>query len=264
LRILFIGDIVGRPGRAIIIDKLMEIRKERGIDFVIANGENASGGTGIVALNAETLFDAGVDFFTSGNHIFQNKEYEGLFESYPQIIRPANYPDSVPGKGFYSIGKPPITIINLIGRTFMEPSDCPFKKVDQILSEISSECRIIVVDFHAEATSEKAAMGWYLNGRVSAVIGTHTHIQTADEKILSEGTAYITDVGMAGPSESVIGVDKKAIIRRFLTGLPIRFTVAKGPAILNAVIFDVDEKTGKASSIERISITRKTSSGFSE
>ena len=264
MRILFIGDIVGRPGRSIIIDKLSEIRKERGIDFVIANAENASGGTGIVAQNAETLFDAGIDFFTSGNHIFQNKEYAGLFKSYPQIIRPANYPDSVPGKGFYTIGQPPVTIINLIGRTFMDPNDCPFQKIDSILNEISDDNKIIVVDFHAEATSEKTAMGLYLNGRVSALIGTHTHVQTADEKILSEGTAYITDVGMAGPSDSVIGVDKDAIIKRFLTGLPVRFTVAKGPAFMNAVVFDVDEGTGKATSIERISITRKTSLQSSE
>ena len=255
MRICFIGDIVGNPGRTIIIDRLKELRKEHGLDFVIANGENASGGTGLVPSNAETLLDAGVDFFTSGNHIFQNKEYQHLFASYPQVIRPANYPDSVPGKGWYTMeprGKPPITIINLLGRTFMAPIDCPFTTVDRILDNLPEELKIIVVDFHAEATSEKVAMGWYLDGRVSAIVGSHTHVQTSDETILSERTAYITDAGMTGPIDSVIGVNKSAILRRFLTGLPVKFTVAKGPSRINGVFFDVDEKTGRAYSIKRI------------
>jgi metallophosphoesterase (TIGR00282 family) len=261
LKICFIGDIVGRPGRTIVIDILSGIRKEHDLDFVIANGENASGGTGLVPHNAETLLDAGIDFFTSGNHIFQNKEYEHLFASFPQVIRPANYPDSVPGKGFYTmepVRNTPITVINIIGRTFMDPMDCPFKAIDKILDNLPDDSKIIIVDFHAEATSEKIAMGWYLNGRVSAMVGTHTHVQTSDERILSEGTAYITDVGMAGPMDSVIGVERNAILKRFLTGLPVRFTVAvKGPSKLDAVIIDVDEDTGKARSIERLSITRK-------
>ena len=257
MRICFIGDIVGRPGRTIVIDLLKDLRREHKLDFVIANGENASGGTGLVPLNAETLLDAGIDFFTSGNHIFQNKEYQHLFASYSQVIRPANYPDSVPGKGWYTMEhfrKTPITIINILGRTFMEPIDCPFNAVDRILDNLPDNVKIIVVDFHAEATSEKKAMGWYLNGRVSAMIGTHTHVQTSDETILSEGTAYITDAGMTGPIDSVIGVNKKAILRRFLTGLPVKFTVATGQSRLDAVIFDVDEDTGKAQSIERLSV----------
>lgn len=259
MRICFIGDIVGRPGRKIICDLLKKLRGEHNLDFVIANGENASGGAGLDPSNAETLLDAGIDFFTSGNHIFQNKEYELLLTSYPQVIRPANYPDSVPGKGCYTIEpikNTPITIINLLGRTFMPPIDCPFMAADRILESIPDDVKIIIVDFHAEATSEKKAMGWYLNGRVSAVIGTHTHVQTSDETILNEGTAYITDAGMTGPIDSVIGVNRSAILKRFLTGLPVKFTVASDPSMINGVIFDVDEDTGKAQSIERLLITR--------
>ena len=257
MRILFIGDIVGRPGRTIVINNLDLIREEKNIDYIIANAENASGGVGLSPSNAYTLLDSGIDLITGGNHIFQHKEYEALFESYPQIIRPANYPPSVPGKGHYVIqhrGSDPVGVINLIGRTFMDPLDCPFRTVDSLLDEISDEAKIIVVDFHAEATSEKVTMGWYLNGRVSMVLGTHTHVQTADEKILEKGTAYITDVGMTGPSDAVIGVNRDAILKRFLTGLPVRFTVAKGPCMLNSVIVDVDQKNGKAISIERFNL----------
>jgi metallophosphoesterase (TIGR00282 family) len=260
MRILFIGDIVGRPGRTIVINNLNLIREEQNLDLVIANAENASGGVGLSPSNAHSLLDSGIDLITGGNHIFQHKEYETLFETYPQIIRPANYPPTVPGKGNFVIhrrGSEPVGVINLIGRTFMEPLDCPFRTVDSLLDEMSDRAKIIVVDFHAEATSEKVTMGCYLNGRVSMVVGTHTHVQTADERILDKGTAYITDVGMTGPSNAVIGVDRDAILKRFLTGLPVRFTVAKGPCILNSVIVDVDPKTGKAISIERFNLVEE-------
>lgn len=260
MKILFIGDIVGRPGRQIVELFLPGLKREYKIDLVIANGENASGGVGIAPHNAKTLLNAGVDFFTSGNHIFQSRDYEELFETFPGIIRPANYPDFIPGKGYKVIDLSKnlqVAVINLIGRTFMQPVDCPFLKVDQILSELDKNIRIRIVDFHAEATSEKIAMGIYLNGRVSAVLGTHTHVQTADEQILDKGTAYITDVGMAGPVNSVIGVEQDSILKRFLTGLPVKFTVARGPARLDYVVMDIDNSTGKAVKIERFCLKKE-------
>ena len=246
-----------------VIDHLSSLKSELAVDLTIANGENASGGVGLVAHNAKSLFEAGIDVITSGNHIFQHKSYEELFQSSEEIIRPANYPPQVIGKGFLILRRrnlPPVAVINLLGRTFMiEPVDDPFQVVQKIINDLPSDTKIIIVDLHAEATSEKNAMGWYLDGHVSAVIGTHTHVQTSDERILPKGTAYITDVGMVGPINSVIGMDPEAIIKKYITRLPVRFTVAKGPVSLDAVVIEIDDKSGKAVAIKRIQIIDETS-----
>lgn len=251
MKVLFIGDIVGEPGRETLKKVLEKIREEKLIDFVIANGENSAGGKGITPKVADEIFASGVDVITLGNHTWQRKEVISIIE-HANILRPANYPKGVPGKGFniYRKDKYEICVINLMGRVYMPILDCPFQTVDNILKNISN--KIIIVDFHAEITSEKQAMGWYLAGKVSAVIGTHTHVQTADEKILAGGTAYITDCGMVGPSEGVIGMDRDIILKRYLMGLPQKFEVAKGKTIFNSVVIEIDEVTGKALSIERL------------
>jgi len=257
LRILMIGDIVGRPGRTIVKEKLPSLRSEYEVDFVIANGENAAGGNGITEKIAQELFDCGIDFLTMGNHIWDNKDVFNFIEGENRIVRPANYPDA-PGSGYQIVQTEKghkIGILNISGRTFMPPLDCPFKTADSIIEKISSVTKIIIVDFHAEATSEKIAMGWYLDGRASLVAGTHTHVQTADEKILPNGTAYITDLGMTGPIDSVLGINTESIIYKFLTQMPVRFEVAKGPSELNGIVVDLDELTGKALAIERIRAT---------
>jgi len=254
LRILMIGDIVGRPGRTIVREKLSYIKNMYEVDFVIANGENAAGGNGITEKIAQELFISGIDFLTMGNHIWDNKDIFNFIENENRIVRPANYP-AAPGKGYQIIkieNGPVLGIINISGRTFMPPLDCPFRTVDAIIQQISSVTKIIIVDFHAEATSEKIAMGWYLDGRVSLVVGTHTHVQTADEKILPNGTAYITDVGMTGPVNSILGINKESVINKFISQMPVRFEVAKGPAELNGILVDIDELTGKALAIKRI------------
>lgn len=259
MRILFIGDIVGRPGREIIQNVLWSVREREKIDMVIANGENAAGGSGLTPEIAEKFFRDGIDVLTSGDHIWKKKEIYGFLEKTERVIRPLNYPKGVPGKGATVIetakGGVKVGIINLIGRVFMSPMDCPFERVGQVLEELKGRTSIIIVDMHAEATSEKIAMGWYLNGAVSAVLGTHTHIQTADEKILSEGTAYITDCGMTGPYDSVIGRNKQEILTRFLTQMPVRFEMATDDVEMHGVIIEVDVKTGKALNIRRIKET---------
>ncbi|MCG1011790.1 TIGR00282 family metallophosphoesterase [Tepidanaerobacter sp. GT38] len=254
LRILMIGDIVGRPGRTIIREKLLNIKNKYEADFVIANGENAAGGNGITEKIAQELFISGIDFLTMGNHIWDNKDVFNFIETENRMIRPANYPSTAPGKGYQIVqtGKGMIGILNISGRTFMPPLDCPFRTADEIIQKISRVTNIIIVDFHAEATSEKIAMGWYLDGKVTLVAGTHTHVQTADEKILPNGTAYITDIGMTGPVDSVLGIDKESVINKFITQLPVRFEVAKGPAELNGILVEVNELTGKAIAIYRI------------
>ncbi|HHY42249.1 MAG TPA: TIGR00282 family metallophosphoesterase [Thermoanaerobacterales bacterium] len=254
LRILMIGDIVGRPGRTIIREKLLNIKNKYEADFVIANGENAAGGNGITEKIAQELFISGIDFLTMGNHIWDNKDVFNFIETENRMIRPANYPSTAPGKGYQIVqtGKGMIGILNISGRTFMPPLDCPFRTADEIIQKISRVTNIIIVDFHAEATSEKIAMGWYLDGKVTLVAGTHTHVQTADEKILPNGTAYITDIGMTGPVDSVLGIDKESVINKFITQLPVRFEVAKGPAELNGILVEVNELTGKAIAISRI------------
>jgi len=255
MRVLFLGDIVGRPGRDIIRNALASFRKKEKIDFAAANAENAAGGSGVTPEIAEELFKHGVDVITSGDHIWKKHEIYDLLESSDRIIRPLNYPRGVPGKGSTVVdaaesGK--IAVINLVGRVFMEAVDCPFERVRAELEGLKKKTPVVIVDIHAEATSEKMAMGWYLDGVVSAVIGTHTHVQTADEKILPGGTAFITDCGMTGPHDSVIGRKKEKILTRFITQMPTRFEVATEGLEMQGVIVDIDEKTGKATGIKRV------------
>jgi metallophosphoesterase (TIGR00282 family) len=255
MKILFIGDIVGSPGREIVVDRLADIVSTRGIDLVIANGENAAAGFGITPRIAEQLFAAGVEVLTGGNHIWDRKEIFDYIPHEPRLVRPANLPDGNPGSGLY-VGRSrngvAYAVLDLQGRVFMASNDCPFRAADRELARIPSDVRVIFVDVHAETTSEKEAMGWYLDGRVSAVIGTHTHVATADEHVLPGGTAFQTDVGMTGPHSGVLGMDKAAIIRRFLNGQPARFEVASGDIQMNTVLIDVDETTGRAQGIERL------------
>jgi 2',3'-cyclic-nucleotide 2'-phosphodiesterase len=251
LRILMIGDIIGKPGRQAVRALLPELRREYDIDLVIANGENTAGGFGITLETAYELLDCGVDVLTSGNHIWDQKEIIPHMDEGIPLIRPANYPDA-PGRGYWV--QEGVMVMNLMGRVFMPPLDCPFRTADAVLREAreSEEFTVAVLDFHAEATSEKQGMGWYLDGRVSAVLGTHTHVGTVDARILPKGTAYLTDVGMTGPTNSVIGSSVDAVLDRFLTGMPQRLAVASGPVMLNSVLIDVDRNTGKASAIQRI------------
>ena len=246
-----IGDIIGRPGRRAIRRLVPELRREHGIDLVIANAENTAGGFGLTLETAYELLESGVDVLTSGNHIWDQKEFIPHMDEGLPLVRPANYPDA-PGRGY--ILHDGVMVLNLMGRVFMPPLDCPFRVASGILGEIAKDGGVtsIFVDFHAEATSEKQAMGWYLDGRVSAVVGTHTHVGTVDARILPLGTAYVSDVGMTGPVNSVIGSDSGAVIDRFLTGLPNRLTVAGGPVMMNSVLVEVDEASGKAVSIERL------------
>ncbi|GAB4220369.1 MAG: TIGR00282 family metallophosphoesterase [Spirochaetota bacterium] len=253
INILLIGDIVGRPGRTIIKDHLSEICKEYSVHCVIANCENAAGGMSITPEIAQELFSYGIHILTTGNHIFNNRTIIKLLESHSSILRPANFPSGVPGKGFtiVRINNLNIAIVSLIGRINMEPVDCPFITFNTLYDEIRSKANIIIVDFHAEATSEKKAFGWFADGRASAVCGTHTHVQTADETILPQGTAYITDVGMTGPFDSVIGMDKESSIHNFIYHTRIKFKVAQNDPKLNAVLV-VCNRQGKAVSITRI------------
>lgn len=250
MRILMIGDVVGRPGRRAVREFLPGLCHDYGIGLVIANGENSAGGIGITSDTAKELFDCGVDVITTGNHVWAKKEIIPYLDGELPILRPLNFPPGVPGRGFLEVKD--VLIVNLIGRVFIGEFDCPFRAMDCLLSEINKDPKIIIVDFHAEATSEKVAMGRYLDGRVSAVLGTHTHIGTADACIFPQGTAYVTDVGMVGPVDSVIGVDAESAIRSFLTGMPHRFFMGEGTASFDAVLVDVDEATGKAIKIKRI------------
>jgi len=250
LRILMIGDVIGRPGRRAVREALPGLREEHAVDLAIANGENAAGGLGLTSETAKELFDSGVDVITSGNHIWDQKEIIPFLESEMAIIRPLNYPPGVPGRGYVIMGE--VLVVNLLGRTFMGNFDCPFRAVDRLLEDLVDRPAVIIADFHGEATSEKMAMGWYLDGRVSAVLGTHTHVGTVDVRLLPKGTAYVTDVGMTGPVDSVIGDDADAVIRRFLTQLPHRLSVGKGSLVLNSVLVDVDERTGRATGITRV------------
>lgn len=255
MRVLMIGDIVGRPGRRAVLDNLSYIRNERDIDFVIANGENAASGHGITKEITKQLYAAGIDVFTMGNHVWNKKEIITYIDKEKRLLRPANYPPGTPGAGFHifetKLGHS-VAVINVSGRIYMQELDCPFRTVDHILEKIKDKTRIIFVDFHAEATSEKVAMGWYLDGRVTAICGTHTHVQTADERILPNGSAYITDIGMTGPRDSVIGVTTHLVIEKFMTQMPRRFETAESPYQLNAVVIDVDPASGTAIKIERI------------
>lgn len=262
MHILFIGDIFGRPGRTIVKDRLPGLVKDHAIDLIIANGENAAAGFGITPSLAEELFELGIDVLTTGNHIWDKREIIGYFESADgnphsparRLLRPANYPPGMPGWGMYQGRKNnvPYAVLNLQGRVFMAANDDPFRIADQLLKEANA--KVVLLDMHAEATSEKMSMGWYLDGRVTLVVGTHTHVPTADERVLPGGTAYITDVGMTGPYDSVIGVKKELILERFLTNMPSRFEPASGDVRLSAVVVDCDETTGKARAIQRLLI----------
>ncbi len=244
MRVLFIGDIVGAPGRRIVHDRLAGILAQQQIDLCIANCENSASGFGITPRLADELFQTGIELLSGGNHIFDRKEIFDYFSHQPRLLRPANFPEGTPGSGLYvgaAKNGAAYAVLNLQGRTFMAPLDCPFRAADRELARIPPEIKIVLVDVHAETTSEKQAMGWYLDGQVSAVIGTHTHVATADEHVLPRGTAYITDVGMTGPHDSVIGMEKEAIIKRFLESLPARFEVAEGDIQMNCVLLDLDE-----------------------
>jgi len=255
VKILFIGDIVGSPGRKIVHERLADILVQQSIDLCIANGENAASGFGITPRLAEELFACGIEVLTGGNHIWDRKEIFDYLPHEPRLLRPANFPNGSPGKGLF-IGSAKngarYAVLNLQGRTFMVPIDDPFRTAVQQLSAIPPDVKVILVDMHAEATSEKQAMGWYLDGKVSAVLGTHTHVATADNRVLPGGTAYITDVGMTGPHDGVIGMEKQAILQRFLDAMPTRFSVAEGDVQMNAVAIDVDETNGRARFIEQL------------
>jgi len=259
MRILFIGDIVGRPGRQLVKTGLAGLISRHGVDFVIANAENAAAGAGITREIGDELLDLGVEVMTSGNHLWDKREVFSYIGTEPRLLRPANFPAGAPGNGSYlartrdgmSVG-----VINVMGRVFMTPLDDPFAVVLREIEALRQRARILFVDFHAEATSEKIAMGWHLDGKVAAVVGTHTHVQTADERILPKGTAYLTDVGMTGPHDSIIGVEVEPSLNRFLTALPQRFEVASGNARLNAVVVEADETTGLATDIERLSYSQ--------
>ena len=249
--ILVIGDIVGQPGRQAVYKCLPGLRQQYELDMIIANAENAAGGFGLTSAIARELFDAGIDVLTSGNHIWAQKEIIPYLDGELPILRPLNYPPGVPGRG-YIITRQTI-VVNLMGRTFMSDIDCPFRAMDKLLAELERKPPVIIVDFHAEATSEKVAMGRYLDGRVSAVLGTHTHVGTIDAQLLPQGTAYVTDIGMAGPLDSIIGDDPESVLQRFLTGMPHRLSVGKGKPVLNAIMVEVAEESGRAINIERIS-----------
>jgi metallophosphoesterase (TIGR00282 family) len=254
VKILLIGDVVGKGGRRAIADLLPTLMGE-GVDFIIANGENASGGLGITPPHAEQLLDMGVNCITSGNHIWRKKEVIPFIEGEPRLLRPANYPPGAPGRGsgIYTIAnETKVGVLNLEGQIFMRALESPFKTAEEQVSTLRRETQVIIVDFHAEATSEKMALGWFLDGEVSAVLGTHTHVQTADERVLPGGTAYITDVGMTGPSDSVIGIKKEIALERFLTMLPNKFEPATGKVELQGAIVEVDEATGLSIGIRRV------------
>jgi hypothetical protein len=256
MRILFIGDIVGKPGRDAALALAPDLRRELHADLVIANAENVAGGFGITPPVAQTLLDGGIDVITLGNHTWAKEAGIEIIEAEPRVLRPANYPPGTPGRGcglFKTAGGVLVGVANVSGRIFMDPLDDPFRAADDLLAHLRTQTGVIFIDFHAETTSEKAAFAWHCDGRASAVVGTHTHVQTADERILPSGTAFITDAGMCGPEDSVIGMDVETVLNRFRTQLPHRFRVAEsGKSVLCGVMVDIDETTGRARSIERV------------
>ncbi len=256
VKILVLGDIVGRPGRNAVFENLDKIKKLYSPDFIIINAENAAGGFGITPDIANDFFKAGIDLITTGNHVWRQKDIKSYLDNEKRIIRPLNYPPGIPGKGTSIIQKNgfKIAAINLLGRIFMDPVDCPFRSAEKEIKKLTVQTKVIVVDFHAEATSEKVAMGRHLEGKASFVFGTHTHIQTADECVLPGGTAYITDIGMTGPIDSVIGMEKKKVLQRFLTGMPHKFDVAHGKAKIEGAIAEIHYETGRATEIKRIQL----------
>jgi hypothetical protein len=260
IRVLFVGDIVGKPGRELIRRGLSFLIEHYNVDLVIANAENAAAGRGITREIGDHLLSWGVDVMTSGNHIWSQREAVDYIGAEVRLLRPANFPAGVPGNGSYlarTANGRPVGVINIMGRVFMQELDNPFQRVLEEIDALRSRTRVIIVDFHAEATSEKIAMGWHLDGKVTAVIGTHTHVQTADEQVLPGGTAYLTDVGMTGPHDSVIGVEKAAVLDKFLRGMPVRMETATGNPRLNGIVIAADEATGKATSVQRVSLSAK-------
>ncbi len=256
MRLLFLGDVVGRPGRRALAALVPRLAAQEDIEFVIANCENASGGKGVDPRSADELHEAGVDVLTSGNHVWQNREIVPYMRESGRLLRPLNFPPGVPGVG-WTVQKARrsearVAVLNLIGRVFMAPVDCPFRAADEALADIRREASIVFVDMHAEATSEKVAMGRFLDGRVSAIVGSHTHIQTADETVLPGGSAYLTDAGMCGPEDSVLGVRTDRVVERFLTQMPTRFEVAAGAVLVQGAVIDIDGETGRARSIRRV------------
>ena len=256
MNVLMVGDIFGESGRTALSRLLPRLRDEHAIDFCVVNCENAAGGFGITGPMAKQMLDHGADVLTSGNHIWDKKEIVEFITKENLLLRPANFPAGTPGVGHVTVKTGPhrVAVLNLMGRVFMNPIDCPFRKADEILPDLRRETPIILVDMHCEATSESQAMGWYLDGRVSAVVGTHRHVQTADERVLPGGTAYITDLGMTGPIDGVIGVDREIILQRFLTQMPVRFEPAKGPAALHGAVIAIDPETGRATDIRRLRV----------
>ena len=259
MNLLFIGDIVGKPGRTWVRESLPKLREDLSLDLVIANGENAAGGNGITPAIAQELFDMGIDGLTLGNHAWDKKELIGQIDAIPMLVRPANYPEGTPGKGWMvleSRSGHSVAVINLMGRVYLPTQlECPFRTFDRIYGQISETTELILVDFHAEATSEKQAFGWYVDGRATAVVGTHTHVQTNDARLLAGGTGYITDVGMTGPRDSVLGIERSVIIDKFLTQMPQPFKVAKGTRVLSAVMIQIDEITKKCTEIRNLKLT---------
>ncbi len=257
MRILFVADVVGQPGRRMLRSGLAVLRTSLRPDLVVVNGENCAGGNGLTPPTAEELFRAGADVVTTGNHVWDRMEIAPYLERHERLLRPANYPPADPGRGYCIVSAKDGTraaVINLMGRVFMPAVDDPFRSVDAILREIGGKARVVVVDFHAEATSEKTAFGWYVDGRATAVLGTHTHVPTADERVFPRGTAYLTDAGMTGPHESVIGVEKENVLERFLTQRPARFRTAKGDVRLQGALIEASPSTGRAVSIRRVEI----------
>ncbi|MBM4120871.1 MAG: TIGR00282 family metallophosphoesterase [Nitrospira sp.] len=257
MKVLVIGDIMGEPGRRAVERRLPKLVAEHGIDLVVANGENIAGGFGITPELAEELFEWGASVITTGNHAWDKKEIVDYMRREKRLLRPANYPDGVPGQGSIvveSAGGEKLAVLHLMGRAFMMTLDCPFQTARRELARLKKETPAVIVDMHAEATSEKMAMGHFLDGEVAAVVGTHTHVQTADEQMLPKGTAYLTDIGMTGPIHSVIGIKKEIVLEKFLTGMPRRYEVATGPAVFCAALVELDARLGKAISIQRIRI----------
>ena len=267
MQILFVGDIFGKPGREVARRAIPALVEQRGIDFVIANVENSAAGFGVTGDIADTILGFGVDVMTSGNHVWDKKDVLEYMPRQPKLLRPANYPSGVPGRGSY-LGRTrtgePVGVLNLMGRVFMAPLDDPFAVALREIENLRAKARVIFVDFHAEASSEKAALGWHLDGRVTAVVGTHTHVQTADERLLPKGTAYVTDAGMTGPHDSIIGVSVDAALGRFVNGLPAKFEAATGPARLNAIIITADPASGRATAIERLNLSAQDVEALAE
>ncbi|MEJ2084505.1 MAG: TIGR00282 family metallophosphoesterase [Acidobacteriota bacterium] len=255
MKLLFVGDVVGKPGRKVLRERLPGLVDRLQVDYLVVNVENSAGGFGVTPEVLAELDELSIDCYTSGNHIWDKKEGLPLLEEVPNLLRPANYPEGNPGSGLF-VGETPsgvrVATLNLEGQVFMKPLESPFRLADRVLQSLPEDVHVVLVDFHAEATSEKQALGWYLDGRVSAVVGTHTHVPTADETILPKGTAFVTDVGMTGPYASIIGMKTDKVLRRFLLQSKSAFEVAKGRVRLAAVLIDIDESTGKARSIERV------------